>query len=81
MGQKEMIVNILPTRTWNRLGMNESQIQIEWPEESVLIKPERLAAGVTLGKRNLRKRVGRDPDRHGTRVRCNGGGMRNGWRK
>jgi hypothetical protein len=29
MGQKEMIVNILPTRTWNRLGMNESQIQIE----------------------------------------------------
>ena len=42
MGQKEMTVNILPTRTWNRLGMNESQIQIEWPEESVLIKPERL---------------------------------------
>ena len=50
MGQKEMIVNILPTRTWNRLGMNESQIQIEWPEESVLIKPERLAAGVTWEK-------------------------------
>lgn len=50
MGQKEMIVNILPTRTWNRLGMNESQIQIEWPEESVLIKPERLAAGVTWKK-------------------------------
>ena len=45
-----MIVNILPTRTWNRLGMNESQIQIEWPEESVLIKPERLAAGVTWEK-------------------------------
>ena len=42
--------NILPTRTWNRLGMNESQIQIEWPEESVLIKPERLAAGVTWEK-------------------------------
>ena len=55
--------------------MNESQIQIEWPEESVLIKPERLAAGVTWEKRNLRKRVGRDPDRHGTRVRCDGGGM------
>ena len=50
MGQKEMTVNILPTRTWNRLGMNESQIQIEWPEESVLIKPERLAAGVTWEK-------------------------------
>ena len=50
MGQKEMIVNILPTRTWNRLGMNESQIQIEWSEESVLIKPERLAAGVTWEK-------------------------------
>ena len=80
MGQKEMIVNILPTRTWNRLGMNESQIQIEWPEESVLIKPERLAAG-DLGKRNLGKEWRRDPDRHGTRVRCNGGGMRNGWRK
>lgn len=45
-----MTVNILPTRTWNRLGMNESQIQIEWPEESVLIKPERLAAGVTWEK-------------------------------
>lgn len=45
-----MTVNILPTRTWNRLGMNESQIQIEWPEESVMIKPERLAAGVTWGK-------------------------------
>lgn len=30
--------------------MNESQIQIEWPEESVLIKPERLAAGVTWEK-------------------------------
>ena len=50
MGQKEMTVNILPTRTWNRLGMNESQIQIEWPEESILIKPERLAAGVTWEK-------------------------------
>ena len=50
MGQKEMTVNILPTRTWNRLGMNESQIQIEWPEESVLIKPERLAAGVNWEK-------------------------------
>lgn len=31
-------------------GMNESQIQIEWPEESVLIKPKRLAAGVTWEK-------------------------------
>ena len=50
MGQKEMTVNILPTRTWNRLGMNESQIQIEWPEKSVLIKPEHLAAGVTWEK-------------------------------
>lgn len=75
-----MTVNILPTRTWNRLGMNESQIQIEWPEESVLIKPERLAAGVTWEKKSP-ERVGRDPDRHGTRVRCDGGGMRNGWRK
>ena len=72
-----MTVNILPTRTWNRLGMNESQIQIEWPEESVLIKPERLAAGVTWEK----EISGKDPDRHGTRVRCDGGGMRNGWRK
>ena len=53
MGQKEMTVNILPTRTWNRLGMNESQIQIEWPEESVLIKPERLAARLAQIERTL----------------------------
>lgn len=50
MGQKEMTVNILPTRTWNRLGMNESQIEVEWPEESVVIKPEHLAAGVIWEK-------------------------------
>ena len=53
-----MTVNILPTRTWNRLGMNESQIQIEWPEESVLIKPERLAAGVTWEKRKSPEKSG-----------------------
>lgn len=62
MGQKEMIVNILPTRTWNRLGMNESQIQIEWPEESVLIKPERLAAGVTWEKEISGKEWERHPE-------------------
>ena len=76
-----MTVNILPTRTWNRLGMNESQIQIEWPEESVLIKPERLAAGVTWEKEISGKEWNEIQNRHGTRVRCDGGGMRNGWRK
>lgn len=50
MGQKEMTVNILPTRTWNRLGMNESRIQTEWPENSIDIKPSRLARGVIWGK-------------------------------
>lgn len=75
-----MTVNILPTRTWNRLGMNESQIQIEWPEESVLIKPERLAAGVTWEKEISGKEWTRSRP-HGTRVRCDGGRMRNGWRK
>ena len=76
MGQKEMTVNILPTRTWNRLGMNESQIQIEWPEESVLIKPERLAAGVTWEKEISGKEW--DEIQTGMGREYDGGGMRNG---
>ena len=78
MGQKEMIVNILPTRTWNRLGMNESQIQIEWPEESVLIKPERLAAGVTWEKEISGKEwdeIQTGMGRTGTLWRCDAEGI------
>ncbi len=52
MGQKEMTVNYLPTRTWNRLGMNESWIQINAPENSIDINLEHLAKGVLLEKDN-----------------------------
>lgn len=52
MGSKEMTVNFLPTRTWNRLGMNESQIQTEWPENSIKLNPDHLAKGVTFEKEN-----------------------------
>ncbi len=52
MGSKEMTVNFLPTRTWNRLGMNESRIQIDWPEKGIDINPEHLTDGVRWEKEN-----------------------------
>ena len=63
-----ILINRLPTRTWNRLGVNETALT--WGQADDLGEEKITAAGQTDWLRRARREDGRHPrargpDRHG----------------